>query len=191
MSAHSSPYRVCVVGAESTGKTTLCADLARSYRVPFVAEFGRWYTEAMPDPKHYTWSSEDFLAIVAAQHRFESDAARWIGDVLICDTGAFTTALFHEMYMSHAHAELDAYGARDIDRYDLIVVCDVATPFEQDATTGLRRDGDQRSWMHARYLEFIEPLTAQGRAIVVSGTPAERLESVRAHIARYVSSAAV
>ena len=191
MNADASPFRICVVGAESTGKTTLCADLAASYGVPFVAEFGRWYTEAMPDPQRYTWTSDDFQAIIAAQHRFEDDAARWIGDVLICDTGAFTTALFHEMYMGTAHPELDALGARDTNRYDLIVVCDVDTPFEQDATTGLRREGEQRAWMHGRYLELISSLSDTDRALIVHGSPEQRVASVRTLIARRMDAATV
>lgn len=179
MITRETPFRVCIVGAESTGKTTLCTDLAASYGIPFIPEFGRWYTEAMPDPSRYTWTSEDFVAIVDAQHRFERDTASWIGDVMICDTGAYTTALFHEAYMGAPHAELASLGARDIERYDLIVVCDVDTPFTQDQTTGLRKDGTQRAWMHGRYLELIEPLLPSGRGMVVSGTPQQRVEHLR------------
>src|SRR5688500_1284330 len=87
------PVRVCILGAESTGKTTLCASLAAHYGVPFVPEFGRWYTEAMPDPARYAWRHEDFVAIAEAQNRFEDDAAGWIWPVLICDTNSFVTAV--------------------------------------------------------------------------------------------------
>mgnify|MGYP006283328521 CR=1 FL=1 len=178
-----STLRVCIVGAESTGKTTLCTDLAASYSVPFVPEFGRWYTEAMPDPSRYTWTSDDFVAIVETQHRFEDDMALWANDVMICDTGAYTTALFHEAYMGTPHDQLEALGALDRQRYDLIVVCDAATPFTQDDTTGLRKDGSQRHWMHARYLELIEPLQEAGRGFVVSGSPQDRVTQVRNAIA--------
>ena len=40
------PLRVCVVGAESTGKTTLCERLAKHYGGDYVPEYGRTYTEA-------------------------------------------------------------------------------------------------------------------------------------------------
>jgi HTH-type transcriptional repressor of NAD biosynthesis genes len=182
MTLHSPPFRICVVGAESTGKTTLCSDLAAAWGVPFVPEFGRWYTEAMPDPSQYTWTSADFLTIAEVQHRLEDDAARWVGDLVICDTGAYTTALFHEAYMGEPSAELDALGARDAERYDLIVVCDIDTPFQQDATTGLRREGPQRAWMHERYLQLVQPLGTRGRGIVVRGTPESRVRCVLEHL---------
>lgn len=33
--------RIVLIGAESTGKTTLCIELARHYNTVWVAEFGR------------------------------------------------------------------------------------------------------------------------------------------------------
>src|ERR1700720_3057505 len=38
--------RVCVIGAESTGKTTLCRELANAFNTTWVAEYGREYTES-------------------------------------------------------------------------------------------------------------------------------------------------
>jgi HTH-type transcriptional repressor of NAD biosynthesis genes len=38
--------RVLIVGAESTGKTTLAIALAEHYQTTWVPEFGRLYTEA-------------------------------------------------------------------------------------------------------------------------------------------------
>jgi NadR type nicotinamide-nucleotide adenylyltransferase len=51
--------RVCLVGAESTGKTTLAAALAAHYRTNWVAEYGREYSEKKllsDHPLH--WESE-------------------------------------------------------------------------------------------------------------------------------------
>ncbi len=59
--------RICVLGAESTGKSTLCADLAERLGVDFVPEFGRFYTEAMPNPPRYTWTPRDF-DLIAETH---------------------------------------------------------------------------------------------------------------------------
>ena len=43
--------RVAIVGAESTGKTTLATALAEHYRTAWVPEFGRLYTEATTLPR--------------------------------------------------------------------------------------------------------------------------------------------
>lgn len=142
--------RVCVLGAESTGKTTLCADLAARLDAPFVPEFGRWYTEAMPDPRRYTWTHDDFVTIARTQNRFEDDAARWVHPVLVCDTNAFTTMVFEEEYLGAASPEVCALA--EARRYDAFVLCDPHTPFADDRTTGLRRR-QARERMHARYEE--------------------------------------
>lgn len=168
------PVRVCVIGAESTGKTTLSSDLAERCGVPFVPEFGRHYTEALPDARRYTWTRHDFVVIAQAQNHIEDDAMQWVRPVLICDTNSFVTSVFCEAYLGARDAEVDALAH---DRsYDLYVVCDLATPFAQDATTGLRKDGSQRSWMHERYLDHLESTGA--RYITARGSRSERVDVV-------------
>jgi HTH-type transcriptional repressor of NAD biosynthesis genes len=162
--------RVCVIGAESTGKTTLARDLAAHYDLPFVPEFGRYYCEAMPAPARYGWSTEDFRTIARVQSRFEDDAARWVGPLLICDTNPLVTSVFHEAYLGHPDPELEAEATAR--RYDLFLLCDVGTPFVQDGT-GLRHDGEGRSRMQRRYVDHLEQ-TGQ-RFARVAGTRAERL----------------
>lgn len=141
-----------VLGAESTGKTTLCSGLAGRLGVPFIPEFGRHYTEAMPRPSSYEWQEQDFIVIAATQNRFEDDAARWLDGPMVCDTNAFVTGVFCEAYTGSASEAVAALAAQR--RYDLVLLCDPDTPFEQDSTTGLRRDGEQRRWMHEQYLSW-------------------------------------
>jgi HTH-type transcriptional repressor of NAD biosynthesis genes len=136
--------RVCVIGAESTGKTTLARDLAGHYGVTFVPEFGRYYCEAMPVPTRYRWTTEDFRTIARVQSRFEDDAARWVGPVLVCDTNAFVTSVFHEAYLGRRDPCLEAEAAAR--RYDLFLLCGEETPFVQDGT-GLRHEGTRRARM--------------------------------------------
>jgi HTH-type transcriptional regulator, transcriptional repressor of NAD biosynthesis genes len=162
--------RVCVIGAESTGKTTLARDLAGHYGVPFVAEFGRYYSEAMPGPTRYRWTTADFRTIAEVQNRFEDDAARWVGPLLICDTNAFVTSVFHEAYLGHRDPVLEAEAAGR--RYDLFILCGEETPFVQDGT-GLRHEGLARTRMHGRYLRHLEE--GGHRFARIEGTRAERL----------------
>jgi nicotinamide riboside kinase len=66
-------------------------------------------------------------------------------------------------------------------RYDLFVLCDPGTPFEQDHTL-LRMDDDRRARMHRRYREYAE--AQPGRVIEVAGSPGERTRRARASAAR-------
>jgi NadR type nicotinamide-nucleotide adenylyltransferase len=158
--------RVCVLGAESTGKTTLAADIAAHYGVEPVREFGRFYTEAMPEPTRYRWQTVDFQIIAQVQARLEDDAARWAKPPLICDTNPFVTAVFHEAYLGSPDPELETMGAER--RYDLFLLCDLATPFKQDHT-GLRHDGDRRAWMHRRFCKYVQSQDAP--VVHVTGDP--------------------
>jgi len=160
-----------VLGAESTGKTTLCRDLAAHYAVPFVPEFGRWYTEAMPAPKRYTWTTVDFVTIATAQNRFEDDAATRAGPLLICDTSSFVTAVFEEAYLGSRSAGVEAlHRGRS---YGLYLLTDPETAFEPDGT-GLR-DAESRRWMHETYEAHVMALRSP--VLHVSGTREARLQA--------------
>jgi NadR type nicotinamide-nucleotide adenylyltransferase len=83
--------RVCVVGAESTGTTTLCQDLARHYGVAWVPEYGREYCEWRGGTEN--WRSDEFETIARGQIAAEDRAAREGGRLLICDTDALATSI--------------------------------------------------------------------------------------------------
>ena len=162
--------RVCLVGAESTGKTTLARALAERFATAWVPEFGREFSERMlAERGAYEFASEDFVAIARRQCELEEEAARRADRVLVCDTDAFATSVWHRRYMGARSPEVEAIAASH-RRPDLYLVTDVTTPFEQDGT----RDGEHvREWMHAA---FLEELAAQGRPFrELSGTHEERL----------------
>ena len=88
--------RVVVIGAESTGKTTLARQLAEHFDTVWVPEFGREHWERkiaglrVTDPPP-SWSSDEFVEIATEQQRRENAAARVANRVLFCDTNAFAT----------------------------------------------------------------------------------------------------
>lgn len=181
--------RVCLVGAESTGKTTLARALAEHFHTEWVPEFGRVYAEDMlakhgqPTAKtargtlpEYRWTTEDFITIARTQCEHEEAAARRCNKVLVCDTDAFATGIWHRRYMGVRCAEVERLAAA-WKRPELYLVTDVDMPFVQDGT----RDGEHlRAWMHG---VFLEELAAQGRSFqVISGTHAERLRAAVAFI---------
>ena len=162
--------RVCVVGAESTGKTTLAEDLARHFETVWVPEYGREYSERkLAAEGGYDFRSEEFAHIAARQCELEDEAARRANKILVCDTDAFVTSVWHRRYMNARSTEVEEIVARH-RRPDLYVLTDIDTPFEQDGT----RDGEHvREWMHQI---FAEELRAQGLPYQsVTGTREERL----------------
>jgi NadR type nicotinamide-nucleotide adenylyltransferase len=142
--------RICLVGAESTGKTTLARRLADHYGTVWVPEFGREYSERkLAEDGAYHWTSEEFVTIARTQCEREEAAARRANRVLICDTDAFATGVWHQRYLGERSAEVDAIASAHRCP-DLYLVTDVDTPFVQDGT----RDGEEiRGWMHGTFLE--------------------------------------
>ncbi len=87
-------FRVCLVGAESTGKTTLARLLAEHYKTVWVAEYGREYSERKLEKDACSaWTSNEFAHIARTQCHLEDDAARHANKILICDTDAFATGI--------------------------------------------------------------------------------------------------
>ena len=169
--------RVVMAGAESTGKTTLSRDLAKVYETNWVSEFGRSYSEKkIREGTNDDWATSDFITIATEQCRLENNAARLANRILVCDTDAFATAIWHRRYLKDRSPEVEAI-AFSHRCPDLVILTDIATPFEQDGV----RDGESiRGWMHDIFLE--ELIKSKRRFILVKGTPQERLEQACSEI---------
>ncbi|HYW74628.1 MAG TPA: AAA family ATPase [Pyrinomonadaceae bacterium] len=161
--------RVSIVGAESTGKTTLAENLAAHYQTNWVREYGREVSERMlAQHGAYQWRTSDFVEIARTQCRCEDEAACHSNQLLICDTDAFATGIWHERYVGYRSPEVDLIASTR-RRPDLYLLSDFHLPFIQDGT----RDGESiREWMHER---FVSSLTLQQRPFAfLSGSYEDR-----------------
>jgi HTH-type transcriptional regulator, transcriptional repressor of NAD biosynthesis genes len=173
--------RVVLIGAESTGKTTLAEKLAERFATTWVPEYGREYWErkvaglsmAGPLPP---WESEEFVHIAAEQQRRENHAARTANRVLFCDTNAFATGTWHERYVGRRDQRVDAIGRSD--RADLYLLTVPDFPFVQDGW----RDGQHiRDWMHQRFVSQLTPL-GQERVRLLKGLIERRTDDATAAV---------
>ena len=166
--------RVVILGAESTGKTTLAIALAEHYQTTWVPEFGRLYTEARR-PRGELWRSDEFTFIATEQVRMEDALERSANRVLICDTDAFATAIWHERYLGQPSPDVLAVAAGR--RYDLYLLTDVDTPFVPDDI----RDGESiRGWMHKRFQNELSRMGVP--VLLLSGPHEQRLAAAIARI---------
>lgn len=161
--------RIAVVGAESTGTTTLAKALAAHYKTVWVPEYGRFFSEGKVfGDAHAAWRSDEFVHIAKMQSASEDMLARAANGILICDTDAFATSLWHERYMGTRSTEVEAIAATR--KYDLYILTGDEIPFVQD---GLRDGEHIRHAMHARFRERL--LEEKKHFIEVKGSEAERL----------------
>jgi HTH-type transcriptional repressor of NAD biosynthesis genes len=144
--------RTCVLGAESTGTTTLSKALAKHYKTAWVPEYGRYYTESLNDPYHI-WRSQEFVHIAKIQQTMENQLAGYTNGLLICDTNAFATNIWHERYMGQKSKEVKMVANND--KVDLYILTGDEIPFEQDSI----RDGEHiRHDMHKRFEQELKKL---------------------------------
>ncbi len=148
-----------VVGAESTGTTTMARALARHFRsrggpwagTRWVPEFGRELTGRKlaalradrPDATIFdvTWDRADFVTVAREQSAAEDAAAAAGSPVLFGDTDAFATTIWEERYLGSASPEVHAL----VRAPDLYLLTDCAgVPFTDD---GLRDGEHLRRWM--------------------------------------------
>lgn len=163
--------RVVLLGAESSGKSTLCAALAEACGTAWVPEYGR----TLHEQKHGNLACEDLLYIARRHVELEDEAAPQARNYLFCDTNAATTALYSYYYFHRCDPALQAMVAVCKQRYAHTFVCAPTVPFEQD---GWRGPEALRSFQHGMVLMQLDfygiPFT------MVEGTVAERVAQVRA-----------
>lgn len=133
--------RVCILGGESSGKTTLARALAAHLGTAWVPEYGRALWERRGGQLAYV----DMLHIgqeqLAHEQVMAQEARRW----LICDTSPLVTAFYSDALFGAVDPLLAALGHQP---YAATFVCAPDFAFVQDGT---RVDDAFRQRQHAWY----------------------------------------
>lgn len=171
-------FVIALLGAESTGKTTLAHALAQALNdagtdAVVVSEYLREFCDT-----HARTPRRDEQRGIAAEQTRRIDAAATGHRVVLADTTALMIAVYSEQVFGDTSLYADAEA--DHARCDLTLLTALDLPWLAD---GLQRDGP-----HVR-----EPVDARVRAAlaragcaysIVSGTAGARLVSARASIER-------
>lgn len=164
--------KVVLLGAESTGKTTLAVALAQARDGVFVPEYGREYWLMHHDARGRL-GAEDMVAIAAAHRMAEDRACEQATRLCVCDTNALTTRWFCRYYGNPVLPRLERFASDCRDRYSLTLVCATDIPFVQDGTRG---DPSIRAQAHD---EIVSDLKVRGIPYhLVSGSVQERIAQV-------------
>jgi len=140
--------RIAILGAESSGKSTLCEALARRYRTVWVPEYLREFVDTMGRVPF----EDDQFGIARTQRAREDAAALQARDVLFCDTTPLMTALYSRVYWGRVDDRL-AELARSHD-YALTLVTATDTPWMPD---GLQRESEEvRDLVHRMVLAELQ-----------------------------------
>ena len=171
-------HRIAILGAESTGKTTLAEQLAAEFATSWAPEYGRAYCEGR-DARDL--SLDDFDAIARGQIEAEDAAAALANRVIICDTDVRTTVTWSEMILGQRSDWLAQAASERQYSHVLLLAPDVAW-----VNDGTRVLGEQRS-RHTRLLEDELARTSQSYTRI-DGPFDERFHQAATVVARILAS---
>ena len=153
------PYfqkRVTLLGAESTGKSTLTHSLARRFMTEAIPEYGRAYDSTFK--KGANWKAEDFMMIVEGHIALAKAIAYTAGPIVIEDTDLLQTVVWSEALLRQAPPAL-------IDRLNnanppnLYLLLSPDTEWIDDGTR-YHSTFEERQWFHARLKHWLEIIGA-------------------------------
>jgi NadR type nicotinamide-nucleotide adenylyltransferase len=165
--------RIAILGAESTGKSTLAEILASRHATLWVPEYLREFVER----EGRTPREEEQVEIAFTQLEREESAAAQARGLLFCDTTPLMTMLYSQHYWGRVDTRIVQLALER--QYALTLVTAPDTPWEPD---GLQRESEQvRQQIHAQLLELLAALDAP--YLLLRGTSEERVARVDAVLA--------
>jgi nicotinamide riboside kinase len=169
------PLRVAIVGAASSGKSTLAEGLARRHQTLWVPEYLREFV----DVEGRVPVAEDQFHIAATQREREDAAAPRAKRYLFCDTTPLMTAVYSRRYFGGIDARLAPLADSHPRDYALTLVTAPDIPWVEDAQ---RESAEVCAIIHRMLLD---ELAMRGIPyLLVSGDPEQRLAEVEHHLSR-------
>lgn len=158
--------KIAIVGPESTGKSTISAQLADHYHTVWVPEYAREYCAALTAP--CTWQDE--INMFRGQLALEAEFLPRANKILICDTTFITVKIWSdEMFGESPQEVLDELPKH---LYDLYLLMDIDLPWQEDP---LRDFPHMREHFMEVWHKELKALNAQYE--VISGSDTERLRN--------------
>jgi NadR type nicotinamide-nucleotide adenylyltransferase len=165
--------KVAVIGPESTGKSTLCEQLAAHYGTSWVPEYARDHLQ-----EHGTsYTYDDLLLIARRQVALEDEHASLIiaadaHKLLFIDTDLYVMKVWCEFVFDRCHTWiLDNIAQR---QYDLYLLCDTDLPWIEDE---LREypDLERRRQLYSIYKDMM--INQSTPWVNISGSYEQRLQT--------------
>jgi len=161
--------KIVIIGPESTGKSTLCEQLAEHYKTVWCPEFAR---EFLLKKGGNQYSYEDLLNIAMGQLELEDTMITQAkNNLYFIDTDMYVMKVWCEVAFENCHTLILKQIAQR--RYDLYLLCNVDLPWTPDE---LREYPDFafRKRLHKIYKDIL--INARTPWAEVSGTDGQRLQ---------------
>jgi NadR type nicotinamide-nucleotide adenylyltransferase len=163
--------KVVVTGPESSGKSTLCKDLANHYKIAWVPEYSRTYL----NQRQGKYEEADLVSIAKGQIEIEDKALAKVDKLVLCDTSLEVLKIWSEWKYQHC----DPFIAEQalLRAPDLFLLLTPDIPWEPDP---LRENPTNRDELFVYYQESLS--TYSSKVVEISGDKGERLTQAIAAI---------
>jgi HTH-type transcriptional repressor of NAD biosynthesis genes len=140
--------KVLIVGGESTGKSTLCQNLALAYNTNYVAEVGR-------DTCEYAGGedlmiAEDLYENLLRQKVNVMNALKESNRICFVDTDALTTLFYAQFLLGYGeqyeHCKNLAKEINALNDWDLVLFLEPTVDFVQDGTRNEKIAADREKY---------------------------------------------
>ena len=158
-------FRVALIGPESTGKTTLCIELAKHFNTCWVPEFAREYISALNHP----YTKEDIIHCAEKQLESEEHLQSKAHKILFSDTELIVC----KVWLLDAFGECPEWIERKImeNKYDLYLLTTPDLPFIPDP---VRENPHRRQYFFDWYKAELEK--RKFRYEIIAGLRKDRLK---------------
>ena len=129
--------KVCVIGTESCGKTTLVKNLAKLFNTSYVYEAGRYVCDEAGGIDNM--QKKDYFEILFRHKQLEKDALNPANKVLFIDTDSLITLYYYQLDFRE-YDEMDkvfervAEGISKLNNYDLYLFLEPDVKWVQDGS---------------------------------------------------------
>ena len=118
--------KICLMGPESTGKSTCAERLARTLNTVHVPE----YAKSVIESQNGAWSEHNVMDTALAQHRSEKALAYACNRLLVCDTDPLTNLIWSEFLFGRHPFGLDEIIISSSRGH--VLLFDTGTPWIED-----------------------------------------------------------
>lgn len=171
--------KIVIIGPESTGKSTLCRELADHYQTVWCPEYAREYL--LKQGTAYTY--EDLTEMAKGQLALEARTAQTAkNDLYFVDTDMYVMKVWYEVAFEHCPSWILKTIAKS--RCDLYLLCNTDLPWEKDAL----REYPDLAMRRRLYNMYKDIMVNSGiRWINISGTEGQRFQKAIQGIDQIIS----
>lgn len=170
--------KIAIVGPESTGKSTITAQLARHYRTLWVPEYARYYCAALKEPCNLQDEVNMFHGQLALEDSILAIAEK---DLIFCDTTFITVKIWSdEVFGETPDVVLEALPKHE---YDFYLLMDIDLPWQEDP---LRDFPHKREHFMDIWHKELQALNA--RYEIISGET-DRIDNAIRAVEKFLASA--